>query len=75
VSATGTPPLSYHWRRDGGKFTLNIVIPPNTTATVCVPAKTAAAVKAPAGAAFVRMENDRAVFATGSGSYTFTANN
>jgi len=67
--------ITSNWQRDGGKFTLNIVIPPNTTATVCVPAKTAAAVKAPAGAQFVRLENDRAIFTTGSGSYTFTANN
>jgi len=67
--------ITSNWQRNGGKFTLNIVIPPNTTATVCVPAKTAAAVKAPAGAQFVRLENDRAIFTTGSGSYTFTANN
>ena len=32
------------WKRDGGKFTLNVTIPPNTTATVLVPAKSAEAV-------------------------------
>jgi hypothetical protein len=66
--------ITSNWQRDGGKFTLNVLIPPNTTATVCVPAKTAAAVQAPADAQFVRLENDRAVFTTASGSHTFTAN-
>jgi hypothetical protein len=60
------------WKRGGGKFTLKVSIPANTTATVCVPAQSAAAVKA-GGAAFLRMENDRAVFAIGSGDYTFVS--
>jgi hypothetical protein len=60
------------WKRDGGKFTLKVSIPANTTATVFVPAQSASAVKVE-GAAFLRMENDRAVFAIGSGDYTFVS--
>jgi len=60
------------WKRDGGEFTLKVSIPANTTATVCVPAKSASAVVAE-GAAFLRMENDRAIFAIGSGNYTFVS--
>jgi len=60
------------WKRDGGKFALKVSIPANTTATVFVPAQSAAAVKAE-GATFLRMENDRAVFAIGSGDYTFVS--
>ena len=60
---------------DGEKFTLKISIPANTTAEVFVPAKSAAAVQKKSGAKFLRMENDRAVFETGSGDYVFeTAN-
>jgi alpha-L-rhamnosidase len=58
------------WKRSGGKFTLNVSIPANTSATVYVPAQSAAAVKADS-ATFLRMENDRAVFAVKSGDYTF----
>jgi hypothetical protein len=61
------------WKRDGGMFTLKVSIPANTTATIFVPAKSAAAVAKPEGATFVRMENDRAIFAIGSGDYTFVS--
>ncbi len=60
------------WKRDGGKFTLKISIPANTTATVYVPARSVAAIKADS-ATFLRMENDRAVFSVGSGDYTFVS--
>jgi len=60
------------WKRDGGKFTLKVSIPANTTATVYVPAQSAVAVKAE-GTTFLRMENDRAVFVIGSGDYTFVS--
>jgi hypothetical protein len=60
------------WKRDGGNFTLKVSIPANTTATVFVPAQSASAVKVE-GAAFLRMENHRAVFAIGSGDYTFVS--
>jgi alpha-L-rhamnosidase len=59
------------WKRDGEKITLKVSIPANTTATVYVPAKSAAAVAKTEGATFLRIENDRAVFAIESGRYTF----
>ena len=61
------------WKRDGGKFTLKVSIPANTTATVYVPAKSADAVAKTEGATFLRMENGRAVFAVESGNYAFTS--
>ena len=71
-------PIVSNWKREGGKLTMDVTIPPNTTATVFVPAKDAASVTEsgqPAGEAegvkFLRMENNAAVFAVGSGSYQF----
>ena len=67
-----------NWKRDEQQFTLNVTIPPNTTATVFVPATYAENVtesgkpaKQSAGVNFLRMENDHAVFAVESGKYTF----
>ena len=69
-----------NWKRDGGKLTMEITIPINTTATVHVPAKDAAGVTesnnpaaAAAGVKFLRMENRAAVYAVGSGTYLFQA--
>jgi len=59
------------WKRDGEKFTLNISIPPNTTATVYVPAKSENAVKQASGAKYSRMGTGYAVFETTSGQYKF----
>jgi hypothetical protein len=61
------------WKLDGGKFTLKVSIPANTTATIFVPAKSADAVAKTKGTAFLRVENHRAVFAIGSGDYTFVS--
>jgi len=66
--------ITSEWQRDGAKFTLKISIPANTTAEVSVPAKSADTVAGSAGARFLRMENGRAVFATGSGQYEFNSN-
>ena len=62
----------------GEKLTLEITIPANTTATFYVPADNPAAVTEsgkPAGEAervkFLRMENNAAVYAVGSGTYQF----
>ena len=67
-----------NWARDGEKVTMNVTIPINTTATVNVPAKDAAAVMEsgqPAakaqGVKWLRMENNAAVYAVGSGTYCF----
>ena len=66
------------WKRDGGKFILNVTIPANTTATIFVPAKSAGAVLEngkPAAQSdrvkFLREENGRAIYEIASGSYTF----
>jgi hypothetical protein len=66
------------WKRAGDKLTLEIAIPPNTTATVFVPARDAAQVTEggkPAsevpGIRFIRYENGTAVYETGSGAYRF----
>ena len=66
------------WKRDGDRFTLNVTIPANTTATVFVPAKSAESVTEdgrPAAQSpeveFLRIENGRAVFAVTSGKFEF----
>jgi hypothetical protein len=62
-----------NWKRDDKTFTLNITVPPNTTATVFVPAKSAGAVTedGKTGVTFLRMEKGRAVFHIQSGDYEF----
>ena len=68
------------WKLENDKFTLDIQVPPNTEATVYVPATSAdtvlesgkPAADAP-GVAFVRMENDAAVYHVKSGCYSFSA--
>ena len=67
-----------NWQRAGGKLTMEVAIPANTTATVYVPAKDSAAVAEsgkPAntaeGVTFLRMEDSTAVYAVGSGTYRF----
>ena len=67
-----------YWEREGDKLTINATIPANTTATVFVPAKDAAGVTESgkpadeaAGVKFLRMENNAAVYAVGSGTYRF----
>jgi alpha-L-rhamnosidase len=57
---------------------MDVTIPPNSTGTIFVPAKDAAGVTEsgkPAGEAvdvkFLRMENNAAVYAVGSGNYQF----
>ena len=70
-----------NWQRDGDKLTMDITIPPNTTATVFVPAKDAGSVTEsgkPAaqadGVKFLRMENNAAIFTVGCGRYHFQSN-
>jgi hypothetical protein len=60
------------WGHDNGRFTLEVSIPPNTTAEIFVPAnKMISRVKSAGGEKFSRMENGCAVFETGSGDYKF----
>jgi alpha-L-rhamnosidase len=72
--------MESRWRRDGGKVTLDITVPPNTTATVWVPAadvslvtENEAAARAARGVTFLRMEGAVAVFEVTSGRYSFSA--
>jgi alpha-L-rhamnosidase len=73
-------PISTEWHRDGRDLSLEISIPPGTSATVFIPAKNSgdvlengiAAAKS-AGVKFLRMENGSAVFEINSGKYEFTA--
>lgn len=66
------------WRRNGDALTLEVVIPPNSIATVHVPAKDVAGVTESGksidkaeGVKFLRTENNAAVYAVGSGTYRF----
>ena len=72
--------ITSNWRREGGRLTMDVTIPPNTTATVYVPAKDAAGVTESGkpiaqveGMKFLRMQGDAAVYAVGSGTYRFQA--
>jgi len=67
-----------NWKREGDKLTMEVTIPPNTTATVFVPAKVAAAmteggntIDKVEGVKFLRMENSIAVYVIASGTYHF----
>ncbi|MDR3703374.1 MAG: family 78 glycoside hydrolase catalytic domain [Candidatus Sulfopaludibacter sp.] len=71
-------PIATAWKRDALNFTLNVTVPPNTSATVWVPAKSAAAVtesgKSAGGAKgvkYMRSENGSAIFEVESGVYSF----
>ena len=68
------------WTLKNGQFTLDTVIPANTTATVYVPASSADQVKEggkPTATSkdvkFLRLENGAAVFAVPAGTYRFAA--
>ena len=68
------------WNRDGGKFTLKVSIPANTTATVYIPAQSAddvteggKAIPQVTDVKFLREENGRAIFEITSGTYEFEA--
>ena len=67
-----------YWKRDGSKLTMDVTIPPNTTALVYVPAKDESGVTEsgkPAskadGVKFLRMESNTAAYAVGAGTYQF----
>jgi alpha-L-rhamnosidase len=67
-----------NWNRAGADLTMDVTIPPNTTATVYVPALDAAGVLESGipldkvqGVKFIRMENNASVVAVGSGTYRF----
>ncbi len=65
------------WQCDGSRFTLQITIPANTTATVYLPGGEISEGGIPAvqaeGVTFLREEDGCAVFSVGSGHYSFAA--
>jgi len=68
-----------NWKREGDTVSLEITIPPNTTATVFVPAKDMASVLDGGNATdkardvrFLRMQDGAAVYAVGSGCHQFS---
>lgn len=72
--------IASDWKIKDKKFTLNVTIPANTTATIHVPAANAESVKEGGrdatkveGVRFLYVENGKAVFAVGSGTYNFTS--
>ena len=72
--------IASSWKRNGDGFTLDVTVPPNTSATVWMPAKDAAAVtesgrpaNAVPGVTFLRAEPGVAVFEVESGSYSFAS--
>ncbi len=70
--------IASEWKREGQRLTLHVTIPANTTATIYVPSRDVASVNEsglPAtqavGVKSMGMEGTCAVFAVGSGDYTF----
>ena len=72
--------ISSAWKVEGGRFSLEVTIPANTTATVYIPARDLASVtengrplEQAQGVKLLRREGDRVVLAVESGSYRFGA--
>jgi hypothetical protein len=72
--------ISLEWKRENDTFFLDVSIPPNTSATIFIPAEKESDVKEsgkPAekadGVKFIKLENGRAVYETGSGRYHFVS--
>ena len=70
--------ITSDWEKKDGVFHWNITVPANASATIFVPAKAAESVTESgkpviqaSGVQFVSMEQGRAVFRVGSGSYSF----
>ncbi|MDP9172830.1 MAG: glycoside hydrolase family 78 protein [Planctomycetota bacterium] len=70
--------ISVDWKRKDNAFTLNLMIPANTTATLRLPADDAATVtesghpaQGEAGITFKQMDGGTAVFEIGAGTYAF----
>ena len=71
-------PIVSDWKIENGNFTLNVIVPPNTSATVYLPAseaskvqETGSGVATNKGVRFVRMEDGSAIFEVESGNYHF----
>ena len=73
--------ISSDWRRDKGKFILNIEVPVNTSATVYIPADGLDSIlegKQPAAQSthisYLKKDRNKYVFEVGSGTYQFISN-
>ncbi|WP_433472737.1 family 78 glycoside hydrolase catalytic domain [Spirillospora sp. CA-142024] len=73
-SAYRTPrgTVSSSWRRSGHDLRLDVTVPPGAPARVEVPLLGASGATAPAGARSLGVQDGRAVYEVGSGSWTFT---
>jgi alpha-L-rhamnosidase len=69
---SGYGEIASRWSVSGGRFTLDVTVPVNTTAQVWVPATSASHVTQD-GAKFLRMQDGSAVFTVGSGHWHFSA--
>jgi alpha-L-rhamnosidase len=72
-------PVASGWRRDGGRFTLALELPPNVTASVRIPSRAPAEVRDGTGAAPAAVApfpgapgTGEAVFEVGSGQHEFS---
>ena len=72
--------IATDWKCTGNQVTLNVIVPVNTTATVCVPTANISSVTESgkpvdqsAGVKFLRQENGKAIFEVGSGTYKFAS--
>jgi alpha-L-rhamnosidase len=72
--------IAVSWKRDAGSFSLDVTVPPNTTASVWLPSKDAGAVtesgvatRRAHGVKFVRAGDGGAWFEVESGTYRFEA--
>jgi alpha-L-rhamnosidase len=70
------------WEFNAGKVTMNVTVPPNTTATIYVPTTDVNTVKENGtsisespNVKFIHKEKDYAVYGVGSGSYVFSSIN
>ncbi|TDD87812.1 hypothetical protein E1293_07320 [Actinomadura darangshiensis] len=64
--------VSSSWRRSGHDLRLDVTVPPGAPARVEVPLLGASGAKAPSGAKPLGVQDGRAVYEVGSGSWTFT---
>jgi alpha-L-rhamnosidase len=72
--------ITTSWKAEGKRLTLEVVVPANTTATVCVPTRNIAGITESGQLVenvehvkFLRREDDKAVFEVGSGDYKFAS--
>ena len=72
--------IATSWKRESQQLAMNVVIPANTSATVCVPASDIANItesgqpwEKAEDVKFLRQENDKCVFEVGSGAYHFVS--